>query len=75
MNKRASILQKVIVALCLVWMTSSLGLAQESIDPGLPVGTKAPAFELSDQNGKKRSLDSLLQKEYLALLFYRSADW
>jgi len=42
---------------------------------GLEVGTKAPKFTLKDQDGKDRSLDELLGKGKLALVFTRSADW
>ena len=42
---------------------------------GLKVGTKAPAFTLKDQEGKERSLDELLKKGKVALVFYRSASW
>jgi cytochrome oxidase Cu insertion factor (SCO1/SenC/PrrC family) len=43
--------------------------------PGLKVGEKAPKFTLLDQHGKERSLDDLLKKGKVALVFYRSADW
>ncbi len=39
------------------------------------VGEKAPRFTLKDQEGKERSLDELLKKGKVALVFYRSADW
>ncbi len=42
---------------------------------GLKVGAKAPPFTLKDQDGKERSLDELLKKGKVALVFYRSADW
>ena len=42
---------------------------------GLKVGVKAPKFTLKDQEGKERSLDELLQKGKVALVFYRSAGW
>ena len=42
---------------------------------GLKVGEKAPKFTLKDQDGKERSLDELLKKGKVALVFYRSADW
>jgi cytochrome oxidase Cu insertion factor (SCO1/SenC/PrrC family) len=42
---------------------------------GLTVGEKAPKFTLKDQEGKERSLDDLLKKGKVALVFYRSADW
>jgi peroxiredoxin len=50
--------------------------AAENAGPGIAVGAKAPAFSLSDQNGKKRTLGSFLsQQKKVALVFYRSADW
>jgi cytochrome oxidase Cu insertion factor (SCO1/SenC/PrrC family) len=42
---------------------------------GLSVGAKAPKFALKDQQGTERSLDELLKKTKVALVFYRSADW
>ena len=42
---------------------------------GLSVGTAAPKFTLKDQEGRERSLDELLTKGKVALVFYRSADW
>jgi cytochrome oxidase Cu insertion factor (SCO1/SenC/PrrC family) len=42
---------------------------------GLKVGEKAPKFTLKDQEGEGRSLDELLKKGKVALVFYRSADW
>ena len=42
---------------------------------GLKVGAMAPKFTLKDQEGKERSLDELLKKGKVALVFYRSADW
>jgi cytochrome oxidase Cu insertion factor (SCO1/SenC/PrrC family) len=42
---------------------------------GLKVGAEAPKFTLKDQEGKERSLDELLKKGKVALVFYRSADW
>ena len=42
---------------------------------GLKVGATAPRFALKDQEGKDQSLDELLKKGRVALVFYRSADW
>ena len=42
---------------------------------GLKVGSPAPKFTLKDQTGKDRTLDELLAKGKVALVFYRSADW
>ena len=48
--------------------------AEEGPSP-VDVGTKAPAFQLKDQNGKEQSLEGLLTKGNVALVFYRSAGW
>jgi cytochrome oxidase Cu insertion factor (SCO1/SenC/PrrC family) len=42
---------------------------------GVKVGAQAPGFALKDQQGVERSLDELLKKGKVALVFYRSADW
>ena len=42
---------------------------------GLKVGTAAPKFTLRDQAGTPRSLEALLEKGPVALVFYRSASW
>jgi hypothetical protein len=47
--------------------------AQEQ--PGLKVGQSAPRFTLKDQEGSDHSLENLLEKGPVALVFYRSADW
>jgi peroxiredoxin len=39
------------------------------------VGQRAPSFTLKDQNNKDVSLDSLLNKGPVAVIFLRSADW
>jgi hypothetical protein len=43
--------------------------------PGLKVGESATKFTLKDQEGSDRSLNELLEKGPVALVFYRSADW
>lgn len=68
------------VGFIVVLGTTSLS-AQEKGKPaaeersGLKIGEKAPAFTLKDQTGQERSLDELLKKGKVALVFYRSADW
>ncbi len=42
---------------------------------GPQVGERVPDFTLSDQHGRPRSLASLMQRNGLMLVFYRSADW
>jgi len=48
---------------------------ESEAQPGLQVGAKAPKFSLKDQESKDRSLDEILKKGKVALVFYRSADW
>ena len=64
------------------WLTAaflSMGVNAAELETpeevGLRVGARAPAFTLKDQNGKDVSLDSLLKRGPVALVFYRSADW
>lgn len=54
-----------------------LNAAQEAVPEktGLAVGLQAPSFTLKDQNSAEVSLNSLLKKGPVALVFYRSADW
>jgi cytochrome oxidase Cu insertion factor (SCO1/SenC/PrrC family) len=62
-------------------LTSSIVQAQgaeapEEMQGTVNVGDKALGFTLKDQNGREHSLESLLDADgYLALVFYRSADW
>jgi hypothetical protein len=48
---------------------------QDAASVGIQAGAKAPAFELSDQSGRKRALASLMERRGLVLVFFRSADW
>ncbi len=60
----------------LLWAVS--GAAQEEPpkpEVGLKIGTRAPMFKLKDQNGKEVSLENLLKKGPVAVVFYRSASW
>ena len=41
----------------------------------MAIGQPAPAFKLKDQDGKEVSLDALLKKGPVVLVFYRSAEW
>lgn len=42
---------------------------------GPQVGEKVPDFTLPDQEGRRRSLSSLMGERGLVLVFSRSADW
>jgi cytochrome oxidase Cu insertion factor (SCO1/SenC/PrrC family) len=68
-------------ALTVCWLLPALVSIASAAEPaapektGLAVGQKAPAFSLKDQHSREVSLDSLLKKGPVALVFYRSADW
>jgi len=66
-------------ALSVYWLLlASLANAAEPAaheKTGLAIGHKAPAFTLKDQDGRYVSLEALLKKGPVALVFYRSADW
>ena len=51
--------------------------AADSTDShGLSVGAKAPDFELRDKERKVHALADFQKKaKFVALVFYRSADW
>ena len=58
-------------------------MPQSPVPPALPdvqklgpqVGDRVPDFTLLDQNGRSRTLTSLLGPQGLMLVFFRSADW
>lgn len=72
--------RKPLAGLCLLaaaLLSTGLSAAEQEApeEIGLPIGRRAPAFTLKDQNGKEVSLDTLLKKGPVALVFFRSADW
>lgn len=56
-----------VLAVCIL----SLGAKSQDAPKGLPVNDKAPVFVAKDQNGKNVSLENLLQKGPVVLVFYR----
>ena len=44
-------------------------------DYGPAIGTRMPDFTLRDQDGKSRTLQSVLGPKGAAIVFFRSADW
>ena len=77
----SSPIRSMVLAVMLALLAAPNALAQGEGKPapdeltGLKVGGQAPRFILKDQEGKERSLDELLKKGKVALVFYRSADW
>jgi len=51
------------------------GVGASGREYGPAIGSRLPSFELPDQEGKPRSLKSLLGPKGAVILFYRSADW
>ncbi len=71
-------------ALLLAVMSSNAPLdGRQSTTPAAPdvttlgpqIGEQVPEFSLSDQAGRRQTLRSLMGKDGLVLVFYRSADW
>jgi hypothetical protein len=64
--------------LLLVGVIISLGIgfrATAQDMPGVAVGKSAPIFQARDQFGKQQTISSLMGRNGLVLLFFRSADW
>ena len=54
----------------------AFGLAAlAAIHTGPEVGAKMPDFQAVDQDGKSRTLTSLLGPKGAVIVVYRSADW
>ncbi len=71
---------KHLVRICVVTAAlMSIAVAAPKEEPAeeteLPVGQQAPGFTLQDQAGREVSLETLLRKGPVAVVFFRSADW
>jgi hypothetical protein len=56
--------------------TSSLDRERVDVSKkGPQIGERVPDFSLTDQNGRTRTLQSLMGERGLMLVFLRSADW
>ncbi len=63
-------------ALIFLLAAASMLSAQPGPADGAPaVGSKAPDFEASDQDGVRHSLRSIMGPKGAMLVFFRSADW
>ena len=69
MNRHIFIIIAVIAILGATFAFSSVGVANESIE----IGTTAPEFELSDQNGELHSLEDY-RGQWVVLYFYPKDD-
>ena len=72
-----------VIAFVVSWAIASASPQQSAQPAALPdiqklgpqVGDRVPEFTLQDQNGRSRTLQSLMGRNGLMLVFYRSADW
>jgi cytochrome oxidase Cu insertion factor (SCO1/SenC/PrrC family) len=69
-----------IVVACALVLSSALTAQRsaETIDVeklGPRVGAAVPAFNLPDQTGQPRTLQSVMGRNGVVLVFFRSADW
>jgi AhpC/TSA family len=67
-----------ITALCGVLLLPLVQWGRSPVDLsklGPQVGQPVPDFNLKDQNGHSRSLESIMGPKGAMLVFYRSADW
>jgi hypothetical protein len=72
-----------VVILCAMLGISARANLQQPAAPALPdvqklgpqVGSSVPEFTLLDQNGRWRTLMSVMGPKGLMLVFFRSADW
>jgi peroxiredoxin len=61
-----------------VWAQTSTGVARQRVDVaklGPQVGQTVPDFALQDQEGRTRTLESVMGSRGAMLVFVRSADW
>jgi len=69
---------RMVVAISVLLTVNALAQEVRRVDVsklGPQVGTTVPDFNLSDQLGKKRTLQSVMGPKGAMIVFYRSADW
>ena len=67
-----------LTTLLLGFSTLAAAQSREAIDVaslGPQIGERVPDFNLPDQSGQVRSLDSIMGPNGVMLVFFRSADW
>ena len=60
--------------LCL-WMLPIVAVYGQNIKTGPEVGQQVLAFSAMDQDGRSRTLKSIMGQKGAMLVFFRSADW
>jgi len=76
MNRKIYLAVLLALAGWLATSSSPSQAAESTESQGLPVGARAPEFKLKDKDAQEHSLSDLRKKgKFVALVFYRSADW
>ena len=77
-QSRATLLWAALLGIILPDLAAAQPKPGEKIDVsklGPQVGGRVPDFSLPDQNGKTRTLQSIMGPKGAMLVFLRSADW
>ena len=59
----------------IVLLAAVAALSGQEIKTGPAAGQTVPAFSLSDQEGRTRTLQSIMGAKGAMIVFFRSADW
>ena len=74
--KKSSLVSTIWVLLIAALIVTLRIVAQEATQSGqIQVGERAPLFALKDQNDREFSLETMLKKGSVALVFVRSVQW
>ena len=69
---------RIILAISTLLTVNALAQEVRKVDVsklGPQVGTTVPDFSLTDQRGKRQTLQSVMGPKGAMIVFYRSADW
>ena len=61
-----------------LWVAAATPISAQNVDVskvGPRAGQQVTGFALADQNGRPRTLESLMGSRGVMLVFFRSADW
>ena len=58
-----------------MWTLPIAALHGQKIKTGPDVGQQVPSFSAQDQEGRNRTLKSIMGPQGAMLVFFRSADW
>ena len=74
--KKSSLLYVFRRLLLMAFLAASLQTTMQAAAPKeIGIGERAPLFVLKDQNGSEFSLETMIKKGPVAVVFVRSVDW